>query len=109
MTKGTALFDAVPISGTLAWVRAASRECVFCEHGGGVVRMLDGDIKFKGGTISNTTAVRERLSRSHVLCRMLMLHANVAHDALPRNDIYPRHACKHTTSRPCACLDAWCS
>jgi hypothetical protein len=84
MTKGTAVFDTVPISGTLAWLRAARRECVGCEHGGGVVHMLDGDIKFKGGTISNTTAVRARLTRSHVLCRMLMLYANVAHDALPR-------------------------
>jgi hypothetical protein len=144
MAKGTALFDTVPISGTQAWVRAAKSECIGCEHGGGVVRMLDGDIKFKGGTISNTTAVRERLSRSHVPCRMLMLYANVALDALPRGghamwrkrhvvrevlhvaicsefciirsefirdetlwmrhrkDIYPRHARKHTTSRPCA-------
>jgi hypothetical protein len=69
MIKGTALFDTVPISGTRAWVRAAGRECVGCEHGGGVVGMLDGDIKFKGGMISNTTAVRARLTRSHVLCR----------------------------------------
>ena len=37
---------------------------------GGVVFMLDGDVTFKGGTISNTTAVRARRSRSCDVCTL---------------------------------------
>jgi hypothetical protein len=47
------------------------RGCVGCAQGGGVVRMDDGAVTFKGGTISDTKAVRARQLRSHVACRML--------------------------------------
>jgi hypothetical protein len=77
---GTALFDAVAISGTEAKARAgqcgdaqlgrvsadgvrrpiamgvAASACA--QDGGGVVRMADGAVTFKGGSISNSTAVR---------------------------------------------------
>ncbi len=96
IAKGTALFDAVAISGTDAGVRggagrrcesgrcahgagvggrvagpiAASVGCVGCAQtgGGGVVRISDGAVTFKGGTISNSKAVRARPLRLHVLC-----------------------------------------
>jgi hypothetical protein len=44
--------------------------CAGCaQTGGGVVFMGDGAVTFKGGTISNSKAVRARPSRSHVpLC-----------------------------------------
>ncbi len=88
MTKGTALFDAVAISGTAAAVRAgqcgdaqlgrvsadgvrgpiamgvAAMACA--QRSGGVVSMFDGAVTFKGGSISNSTSVRacaERESR----------------------------------------------
>jgi hypothetical protein len=50
------------------------RGCVCCPQGGGdggVVRMSDGNVTFKGGTISDTTAVRARPLRSHVACCVL--------------------------------------
>ena len=58
------------------------RGCAGCaqDGNGGVVRMDDGAVMFKGGTISNTMAVSAL--RSHVACRKcsrLTLH--VAHDA----------------------------
>jgi hypothetical protein len=40
---------------------------------GGVVSMDDGAVTFKGGTISNTKAVRPRLSRSRGPRRMLRM------------------------------------
>jgi hypothetical protein len=85
MEKGTALFDSVAISDISGSVRArrirdASRAgravgagfggrgaradcnrrgCAGCaQDDGGVVRMDDGAITFKGGSISNTKAVR---------------------------------------------------
>jgi hypothetical protein len=79
MTKGTALFDTVAISGTEAIVRAGragcavgadvggrgatadcnGRGCAGCaQRCGGVVLMDDGAVTFKGGSISNSTAVR---------------------------------------------------
>jgi hypothetical protein len=81
MTKGTALFDAVAISGTRVTVRAGQcgdaqlgrvsadgvrrpistgGAALACAQGGsgGVVRMEDGAVLFKGGSISNSTAVR---------------------------------------------------
>ncbi len=77
MDKGTALFDAVAISGTAARVRAGLvRRCAVwagvggrgatadcdgrgcAQDYGGVVRMGDGAVTFKGGSISNSTAVR---------------------------------------------------
>jgi hypothetical protein len=82
MNTGTALFDAVAISGTeAATVRAGLvRRCAVGERvsadgvrgpnalgvaapacaqdeGGGVVRMDDGAVTFKGGSIANSTAV----------------------------------------------------
>ncbi len=82
MDKGAALFDAVAISDTRASVRAGrggvasargrvsadgargpicgGRGVSGCAQNGGVVRMDDGAVTFKGGTISNTTAVRAR-------------------------------------------------
>jgi hypothetical protein len=83
MAKGTALFDAVAISGTEAAVRGSGRMrgwgggrrtgcgadcnrrgCAGCAQDyGGVVRMLDGAVTFKGGSISNTNAVSLRLAR----------------------------------------------
>jgi hypothetical protein len=94
MTSGTALFDAVAISGTDAGVRVgrggvASRAGAHMRRvsadgvqgrlqyswlhrrvqDGGVVWMSDGAVKFKGGNISNTTAVRSLMLRWHVpLC-----------------------------------------
>ena len=82
MTKGTALFDTVAISGTEANVRVSRAGCAVgvgvggrgaradCHGGGcagcvqyqygsgGVVRMADGAVTFKGGSISSTKAVR---------------------------------------------------
>jgi hypothetical protein len=79
MTKGTALFDTVTISGTRADVRASRAGCAHrllsadgvrrpiairaaapacAQYGGGVVDMDDGVVTFKGGSISNTKAVR---------------------------------------------------
>jgi hypothetical protein len=80
MTAGTALFDAVAISGTEAKARAglvrrcavgagvggrgaladcSTRGCAGCaQQSGGVVRMEDGTVTFKGGSISNSTAAR---------------------------------------------------
>ena len=99
MDKGAALFDGVAISGTEAQdVRAGAQRCASgpmrvgggggglgrrrrrvrlgCAQGdGGVVFMYDGEVTFKGGTITNTTsAVRNRDdARSHTGtgCRML--------------------------------------
>ncbi len=97
MAKGTALFDAVAIFGTEAWVRSGRmRQCEpgrcalervlsdevrgpICgghgcggcaQDGGGVVRMDDGAVTFKGGTISNTRAVRARPLWFHIVRRM---------------------------------------
>ncbi len=94
MGKGTALFDAVAISNTKAKVRAGRRcksgrctlgegvcgrgvrpcgapGCIGCgQMGGGVVGMLDGAITLKGGTISNSSAVRVRLLRLRIPRRM---------------------------------------
>ncbi len=62
------------------------RGCVGCaQTGGGVVRISDGAVTFKGGTISSSKAVRARPLRLHVLCctlRKLLLSA--ACWALPR-------------------------
>ncbi len=81
MYKGAALFDGVAISGTEAWVRAGGKRWVLrpmrvggggggfgrrrrrvrlgCAQGnGGVVSMGYGEVTFKGGTITNTKAVR---------------------------------------------------
>ncbi len=83
MAKGTALFDAVAISDTETFnVRywqfgAASRGRCALGQGftdavpgnGGVVRMDDGAVTFKGGTISNTKAVRVCALRSLVARR----------------------------------------
>jgi hypothetical protein len=79
---GTALFDALAISGTRAEVRAGrggdasargrvsadgargpicgGREVSGCAQNGGVVWMSDAAVTFKGVTISNTFAVRAR-------------------------------------------------
>jgi hypothetical protein len=93
MRKGAALFDTVEISNTAAEnvregrfcdaIRADARGpgvggrfagrcgvrgCLGCVQYGGVVRMDDGAITFKGGTISNSTARRIiKLSSSSVL------------------------------------------
>jgi hypothetical protein len=79
MDKGTALFDGVAISGTEAAVRAGGRRWVSgpmrvggggggvgrrrrrvrlgcAQGGGGVIWMYDGEVTFKGGTITNTKA-----------------------------------------------------
>jgi hypothetical protein len=83
MGKGTALFDGVAISGTEAEVRVGRPGCVVgrvsadgvrgrlqlawqrrlcavqrrgAQDVGGVVRMLDGAVTFKGGSISNSKA-----------------------------------------------------
>jgi hypothetical protein len=92
MAKGTALFDTVAISDTFAAnVRAGLvRRCEPCRmrvgagaggrgvasiameraasavQDGGVVSMYDGAVTFKGGTISNTKAVRARPLRLHI-------------------------------------------
>ena len=88
LDPGTALFAAVAIFGSQAYVctagwgggatvrvgpmsvgagvggrgasRCSGRSCVGCAQsgGGGVVRMGDGVVTFKGGTILNTKAVR---------------------------------------------------
>jgi hypothetical protein len=96
MDKGAALFDGVAIFGTGASVRAGGRRWVSgpmregggggglgrrrrrvrlgCAQYGGVVRMIDGAVTFKGGTITNTKAVRTgHDARSHAgtACRML--------------------------------------
>jgi hypothetical protein len=109
MVRGTALFDAVAISGTESGVRAgAGRRCesgrcargrvladavrgrlqcswlVGCAQGnGGVVRMDDGAVTFKGGTISKATAVRALLLRLLHVCRCCQCSCfalHVAHD-----------------------------
>jgi hypothetical protein len=49
------------------------RGCVGCAQNGGVVRMKDGLVTFKGGTISNTEAVRARHSCLHKACRVATL------------------------------------
>jgi hypothetical protein len=103
--KGTALFDSVLISDSEARVRAgrggdASRAdargggvggrgvrptCGRAQLGnGGVVSMDDGAVTFKGGTISNTRAVRVRRSRSRPSSRVTnarALRCIAAHDA----------------------------
>ena len=78
MDKGAVLFDGVAISGTEAQVRAGGQRCVSgpmrvgggggglrqrrrrvrlgCAQYGGVVSMSDGEVTFKGGTITNTKA-----------------------------------------------------
>ena len=94
MDKGTVLFDGVTISNTeaaevrvggqrwvlggCAWVvrdgRGVGRSgCLGCvQRGGGVVDMGDGVVIFKGGTITNTKAVRSghmlHVSCSHAAC-----------------------------------------
>ena len=101
MAKGTALFDAVAISDAEAGVRAGRRcepgpmpagagvggrgarpicgglGCTGCaQYGnGGVVRMDDGAVTFKGGTISNTKAVRARVAFARRMPQMLVLDA----------------------------------
>jgi hypothetical protein len=90
MAKGTALFDAVAIAGSIAgvrwgrgggarwadallrWVsadgvraRCNGHGCFGCTQKGGVVLMLDGNVTFKNSTISKARAVR-----AHVLRRM---------------------------------------
>ncbi len=80
MGVGAALFDGVAISGTEAQVvRTGGKRCVpgpmrvgggggglgrrrrrvrlGCAQSGGVVSMYDGEVTFKGGTITNTTSV----------------------------------------------------
>ncbi len=103
MAKGTALFDDVAISDTGASVRARRRSepgpmragagvggrgarpicggrgCAGCAQDGGVVRMDDGAVTFKGGTISGAVAVRARVAFARRKCSCLTLH--VAHDA----------------------------
>ena len=49
------------------------RGCIGCAQNGGVVRMVDGLVTFKGGTISNTKAVRARPSCLHKACRVLQI------------------------------------
>ena len=50
---------------------AAGHGCLGCaQTSGGVVLMADGDVTFKGGTISNTKAVRARRSRSCDACTL---------------------------------------
>ena len=39
--------------------------CIGCVQTGGVVRMVDGVVTFKGGTISNIQAVSACMSRLH--------------------------------------------
>jgi hypothetical protein len=78
MDQGAVLFDGVAISGTVAQVRAGGRRWVSgpmrvggggggvgwrrrrvrlgCVQGSGVVSMSDGEVTFKGGTITNTKA-----------------------------------------------------
>ena len=46
---------------------------VGCAQEGGVLRVYDGAVTFIGGTISNTSAVRKRLPRFHVACRVLQI------------------------------------
>jgi hypothetical protein len=94
MTKGTALFDTVAISGTEAGVRAARaglvRRCVvgrvsangvrgpiamglagsaYAQWFGGVVRMEDGAVTFKGGSISNSSL---RVASVRIACCMFL-------------------------------------
>jgi hypothetical protein len=96
MTKGTALFDAVAIFGTEAEARAGLvRRCAVGErvsadgvrrpiamgvpasacaqNNGGVVRMEDGAVTFKGGSISNTTAAVRAPSASRASARRGMV------------------------------------
>ena len=69
------------VGGRCARPICGGRGCAGCAQYGGVVRMDDGAVTFKGGTISNTWAgVRVHALRSHVAnARTLALH--VAHDA----------------------------
>ncbi len=55
-------------------------DCSGCaQEGGGVVSMRDGAVTFKGGNISNCSAVRVRPSRSHVP-RHVVLGRALLHD-----------------------------
>ncbi len=67
------------VGGRVAGPIAASVGCVGCaQTGGGVVRISDGAVTFKGGTISSSKAVRARPLGLHVLCctlRKLLLSA----------------------------------
>ena len=50
-----------------------------------MLRVYDGAVTFIGGTISKTSAVRERLLRFHVACRTCSCCAlHVAHDGACR-------------------------
>jgi hypothetical protein len=101
MTRGAALFDAVAISDTFAEVCAGTRQR--CESGrctvgrvsadgvrgrfarghdrfgcaqngrGGVVRMGSGVVTFRGGTISNSKAVRAQQLHWHAPRRMVKM------------------------------------
>ena len=64
-----------------AGVGVVGRGCVECAQfdGGGVVRMDDGAVTFKGGTISGAVAVRARVAFARRKTSCLTLH--VAHDA----------------------------
>ena len=97
--KGTALFDTVAIfdtearnsvrEGRAVMSRADARGagvggrgadrcggycCLGYAQDGGVVRMVDGVVTFKGGTISNTKAVSACMSRLHVAFASRMSH-----------------------------------
>jgi hypothetical protein len=85
---------------------------------GGVVRMGDGAVTFKGGTISNTTAVRARLLCSHVsrvsrrMLQILELRAACcARHCVPRGG-HGTQRRRHVVRKPmrgCDTCDACCA
>ena len=112
MTKGTALFDTVAISGTETQVRAGQggcavgadvggrgagpiamgRGCAGCaQDGGGVVDMDDGAVTFKGGSISNSRAVRAP-SASRASARRGMVCCAVRHGRWMARTVRRTHA-----------------
>ena len=53
--------------------------CIGCVQTGGVVRMVDGVVTFKGGTISNIKAVSACMSRLHAAFARRMVHVANTH------------------------------
>jgi hypothetical protein len=81
------------------------RGCAGCAQDGGVVRMDDGAVTFKGGTISRAVAVRVHALRSHVACRKcscLTLH--VARAGACHVLGMPRRWRARTVQRRCAAV-----
>ena len=97
------------VGGRCARPICGGRGCAGCAQDGGVVRMDDGAVTFKGGTISRAVAVRVRVLRSHVACRKcscLTLH--VARAGACHVMGMPRLWRARTVQRRCAAVHVVC-